>query len=323
MKKLFGIKSSTVEFYKAAKGEKNYSLGKWLHGYIYGRWIYLYIGIGTGEHFIARTFAPLTRLLVALFQPSKNAASKTSSSIADHYHGKVVQLDSARQFININKKIEIRDLEKIIPYPCARDIVIKNPEHIVAMECPCRSSKPNPCLPLDVCLVIGDPFASFILEHHPSRSRRITSLEAEGILEQAHQRNNVHHAFFKEEMLGRFYAICNCCSCCCGAINAMKNGTPMLAPSGYRIRKTNACIHCGLCVDSCQFDALEFVDKELRITDKCMGCGTCVSACKKNALILERDSSNGEPLEIKKLMVEVEQQIALEKLGRKMSQRTV
>ena len=321
MKKLFGIKSSTVEFYKTAKKEKNYSFGKWLHGYIYGRWIYLYIGIGTGEHFIARTFAPLTRLIVSLFQPSKDTGSKTTSSIADHYHGKVVSLESARQFVNINKKIEIRDLEKIIPYPCARDIVLKNPDHIVVMECPCRSSKPNPCLPLDVCLVIGDPFASFILEHHPGKTRRITSLEAENILEQAHLRNNVHHAFFKEEMIGRFYAICNCCSCCCGAINAMKHGTPMLAPSGYRVRKTDDCVGCGLCVDACQFDALEFVGKELHVNEKCMGCGTCVSVCHKHALILERDSSNGEPLEIKELMKDAEQQGAFEELGRKMKQR--
>ncbi len=39
--------------------------------------------------------------------------------------------------------------------------------------------------------------------------------------------------YYKDAMLGRFYAICNCCSCCCGAMEAQRNGTPMIASSGY------------------------------------------------------------------------------------------
>lgn len=303
MRKIFAIKQSTRDFYHAAKREKNYSFAKWLHGYIYGRWIYFYIGIGTGEHFLARIFSPVANVLIRIFQ-RKSTNKEPSYSFANHYHGKVVPLEAARQFVTVNKKIEMRDLEKIIPYPQARDIVLINPDHIVVLECPCRATKANSCRPLDVCLIIGEPFASFILEHHPRKSRKITSLEAEVILEQAHQRNNVHHAFFKEEMLGRFYAICNCCSCCCGAINAMKHGTPMLAPSGYRIQQTDECIHCGSCIEVCPFGALEMINKKLHINSKCMGCGVCVSKCKKNALVLERDTSNGEPLEIKKLIAE-------------------
>jgi hypothetical protein len=26
--------------------------------------------------------------------------------------------------------------------------------------------------------------------------------------------------YYKDAMLGRFYAICNCCACCCGAMQA-------------------------------------------------------------------------------------------------------
>ena len=39
-------------------------------------------------------------------------------------------------------------------------------------------------------------------------------------------------------MLGRFYAICNCCKCCCGAMQAHLNGVPMLASSGYVASRT-------------------------------------------------------------------------------------
>jgi hypothetical protein len=35
---------------------------------------------------------------------------------------------------------------------------------------------------MDVCLIAGEPFASFINEHHPNRSRWINSGEAIEIL---------------------------------------------------------------------------------------------------------------------------------------------
>jgi hypothetical protein len=77
-------------------------------------------------------------------------------------------------------------------------------------------------------MVIGEPFAEFVLQHYPSRARRITQEEACDILEMEDARGRVHHAFFSEMMLGRFFAICNCCSCCCTAIIAHQNGTPMI-----------------------------------------------------------------------------------------------
>ncbi len=76
-------------------------------------------------------------------------------------------------------------------------------------------------------------------------------------------------------MLGRFYAICNCCSCCYGAMQAHQHGTPMLASSGHVAQ----------------------VDEDL-----CAGCGVCVSQCSQEAISLLRDPAKAEPLEIEKLI---------------------
>ena len=182
----------------------------------------------------------------------------------------------------------------------AKDIILKNPDHIIVLDCPCRSSRKHPCLPLDVCLVIGEPFASFVAEHHPHRSRWLTSEEAVEILQAEHQRGHVHHAFFKDAMLGRFYAICNCCSCCCGAMQAHQRGTPMLASSGY-ISQVNEelCIACGECVAYCPFSALSLDDSKVILNENaCMGCGVCVSKCEQGAIILICQPLKGEPLEI-------------------------
>ena len=143
-----------------------------------------------------------------------------------------------------------------------------------------------------------------MVEHHPQRSRWVSQEEAAHILEMEHERGHVHHAFFKDAMLGCFYAICNCCSCCCGAMQAMRNDSPMLISSGYVSQiDENLCTGCGDCVEVCPFGAIE-VSSLVAEVDRaaCMGCGVCVSNCELGALSLVRDSSKGEPLEIQKLL---------------------
>ena len=310
------LKTSTLAFMLEALKMPGYSLYDFLHGYVYARWPYLYIGIGTGEHWLAKMLSPLlaglyrmrpSRLLGRLtgrrpaFRPARKSGRTT---FADTYHGKVMPLEAAKQLVTVQEDVRILNLEKVIPYTRARDIILQNPDHIIALECPCRSARPDPCLPLDVCLIVGEPFAGFVKEHHPKRTRWITTHEAVEILQAEDARGHVHHAFFKDAMLGRFYAICNCCSCCCGAMQAQRNGTPMLASSGYMAHvDEELCIGCGECNEFCQFEALS-LEGILSVVDeeKCMGCGVCMSKCAQGALSLVRDESKGEPLEIMDLL---------------------
>lgn len=333
---------STRAFMREARHLRGYSLFDWLHGYVYARWPYLYIGIATGEHPLARQARPIIawfdRLLtrkaprphrlpspseqssMPLMAPQRVKASDPSAiggdpsaalepddgpiTFADTYHGKVVTLEAARQLVSVSQDVNLGDLEHVIPYALARDIVLKNPDHIVALDCPCRAARANPCLPLDVCLIVGEPFASFVTEHHPHRARWISADEAAAILAAEHARGHVHHAFFKDAMLGRFYAICNCCDCCCGALQAHRNGVPMLAASGYVCRAdADLCAGCGACVEACQFHALALDGGRSVVDfDKCMGCGVCVDVCPHAALSLVRDQRKGIPLELSALL---------------------
>ncbi len=299
------ISPSTQALIAEARKTPNYSFFDFLHGYIYGRWPYLYIGIGKGDHPAAKWIYPLSgwiNRLITRRKPGETPQSKIG--FADTYHGKAIPLETARHLVSIDEEIRIPDLEQVIPYKRARSIILHNPDHIVVLDCPCRAAKPDPCLPLDVCLIVGEPFAGFVLEHHPDRSRSITRDEAVAILKAEDERGHVHHAFFKDAMLDRFYAICNCCDCCCGAMQAHRNGTPMLASSGYISRvDTDLCMGCGDCISYCQFHALEVVeDMNHVIYEKCMGCGVCVSKCEHDALSLVQDESKGIPLEICSLM---------------------
>lgn len=298
------FKPSTRAFYEQARARPDFSLLNWLHGYVYGRWPYLYISVGTGRHPLADLFKPLYRLFQGPPDSGQREAQYAGkSTVADSYHGKVMPLEQAQKLVAVHRDIDLGDLEQVIPYAKARDIMLQNPKHIVALECPCRASRPAPCLPLDVCLIVGEPFAGFIAEHHPSRARRITQKQALGILQAEQQRGHVHHAFFKDVMLDRFYAICNCCSCCCGAMQAQRNGIPMLAASGYACGiDQELCTHCGLCAKHCQFSALTLDGKRLALdASRCMGCGVCVAKCPAHALMLVRDPGKGIPLDIHRL----------------------
>lgn len=47
------------------------------------------------------------------------------------------------------------------------------------------------------------------------------------------------------------------------------------------------CIGCGICIDTCPFDAIDMVDEKAVITDKCTACGNCIDVCPKEAIIME------------------------------------
>ncbi len=296
------VQPSTRALLREARRTPGFTFLDMLHGYVYARWVYHYLAIGGGHHWLGRALKPVVSRIARLF-PS-NPPQGASGTIADTYHGKVLPLEAASQLVSVQQDVSLTNLDHVIPYVHARDIVLQNPDHIVVIECPCRSIRPNPCLPLDVCLVVGEPFASFVAEHYPGRSRWITSQEAVEILQAEDERGHVHHAFFKDAMLGRFYGLCNCCACCCGAVGMHHEGTPMLASSGYVAQsEAELCIGCGVCVDSCQFHALSLDDDVIAVDyDACMGCGICVAQCAQEALALARDPAKGEPLEIHKLM---------------------
>lgn len=262
---------------------------RFAHTWFYARWPYGYIGAAIGERAHKRLWLPFfAPFLATALNPHRWAAS---------YHGKVVPTGVASRLVEVNEPIAEVVPEQVIPYESARDLILAAPTTIVALDCPCRLARENPCLPLDVCLVVGEPFTSFVLDHHPDRARAITPAEAVVILQAEAGRGHVHHAFFKEAMLDRFYAICNCCSCCCGAISAQRNGTPMVISSGYVAAVDDqACVRCGACAAVCPFDAITGGECVAIDADACMGCGVCVKQCPHGALSLQRDQTKPEPL---------------------------
>ena len=257
-----------------------------LHGYIYGRWTNRYV-----------------KLLLNLPSP----ATRAGKWLANHQHAKVLTQEQSEAIITIDQDIPLRELEQVIPYPTARSLVLKGPPDVVVYECACRDANATPCQPTQVCMVIGQPFGDFILEHHPQSSRRLTQSEALKLLREEYERGHLHSAWFKDAMLDRFYAICNCCKCCCAGIQAMtKYGIPMMASSGYVARvDSEFCATCGVCVEVCPFGAISLNETSAIINwEQCMGCGICAGQCPDEAMSLVRDEGKGIPMDVRLLAQE-------------------
>lgn len=302
MKKVSMVIPDIGKSLKKALEDKNMTIKEVLHGYMYSRRPAANIKAALGENNLAPIADFISRLIAN--QADKKMRKQLKTDFADAYHGKIIITEEALKLIHISHEISATVPERVLPYNKAGDIVISKPDHIVALECLCRATRKKPCLPLDVCLIIGEPFASFVVENHPDKSRRITVDEAARILEAENARGHIHHAFFKDAMPGRFYAICNCCQCCCGAMEALKNNIPMLTPSGYiSIVDPDKCIGCGQCMEYCPFGAMKIRDKRMHIDPaKCMGCGVCINKCRKGSLRLARNKKHPEPFSVEKLL---------------------
>ncbi len=265
--------------------EQSHSFLDAIHGYIYARYTQPYINF--------------------LLKPRPSQSGKDNSTsrwLADHYHAKVLTPDHARSIV-VNERVIRKDLEQVVPYPTAREIVLNGPPDIAAYECVCRHARPSPCQPTMVCMVVGQPMVDLVLQHHPTTSRRLTQPEAIQLLEAEHARGHVHTAWFKDAVLGRFYAICNCCSCCCGGMQGHRNGAPFLTSSGYIAEfDSETCTLCGACIEACPFDALQLGVAEIELNwGKCLGCGVCEALCPSHSAALIRDERKGLPLDVRTL----------------------
>ena len=280
------LRPSTWKFLRTAGLRRVLNLGA-LHAYVHARWYRDYVNV-----------------LINYMFPRLGPRGRRWW--IDRYHGKVLTQEQSEAIVTIDKEIPLRDLEQVIPYPTARDLVLKGPPDVAVYPCPCRRNRDNPCQPIQVCMIVGQPFVDFMLKHHPKTSRRLTQAEAVEVLRAEHERGHMHSAWFKDTMLGRFFAICNCCRCCCGGIEVMvKYDSPALASSGCVAQVDETlCTVCETCQDACPLAAIQVNEMAVVNWEACMGCGVCVGQCPNEAMSLVRDERKGIPLDVQLLALE-------------------
>lgn len=204
-----------------------------------------------------------------------------------HAFGNALTIQPAiHRVIPVGESIKM-DMQ-VAPYESAAGIIEKAQSWGV-IDCICRKQTAligKGCNhPIDVCMTMSSTPNAF---QDSDVFKVLSKEEAYAVLRKADQAGLVHTV--SNNQRGDSY-ICNCCTCSCAILRGMAElGISNVVASSAFVNTVDEslCTACGLCVDSCQFNALSVADIAIVNRTRCVGCGVCVASCQDQALILVR-----------------------------------
>ncbi len=139
-------------------------------------------------------------------------------------------------------------------------------------------------MPQDVCLTFNG--AAKTLSKH-GIAREISKEEAMRILEKVRKLGLVQ---IGDNVQTGVNWICNCCSCCCEAIQGYKRlGYMPKVNSNFQPVIGDDCTLCGVCIEKCPVDAIRKGKGKVNVEiDVCFGCGVCSRFCPSDAIEMKR-----------------------------------
>jgi ferredoxin len=208
----------------------------------------------------------------------------------DYYHqafGQVLAVQpQVHRVLPVGESVK-SDIE-VRPFESAAEIV-DHARSWGVLDCICRVQKAlvgDPCdHPVDVCMAFSQTPGAF---DRSETIRALTREEAMATLRRAAEAGLVHSVSNTQQ--GMWY-ICNCCTCSCGILRGMADlGIANVVARSAFVNQVdeNLCVGCGLCVESCPFEALSVDDVACVDGVRCVGCGVCTLACPEGALSLVR-----------------------------------
>jgi len=272
---------------------------KMIHNYFYYAFYYPYVKI------VYHTFAILSRYM-SWFKP----LNPIIRAAFNRYHAKVLSFSDTRKIFELNEDIsEISSRNKrIIPYRYAHRIILKEPEYIAVMDCPCKLTLGAPAWSINSCISVGRVTSEFWLNRcQKYHARRISQAVALEIIKRFRKEGYLTQAFFKVATGGCTGVICNCHVDSCVSLQATRFANrfdgklSMQAESGYSVRRDpDRCQGCNTCGSYCMFDAIAHHPENGWRYDPvaCLGCGLCTEHCPADALTLYEDGNKSQPLDL-------------------------
>ncbi|MBI9074219.1 MAG: NAD-dependent epimerase/dehydratase family protein [Desulfatibacillum sp.] len=171
---------------------------------------------------------------------------------------------------------------------------------IIMNKCGCRSAQNCQHHTHEVgCLFMGDT----TLEFPKGISRKATKKEAHAHVERAISAGlvpmtgkvRVDNDIFLVKDRQKLLSVCFCCHCCC-MMTYFKHIPPeqldhvMTPVEGLSLTVTEECNGCGVCLETCGFDAIVIENGKAVLTAKCRHCGRCERYCPRDAITIQLDN---------------------------------
>jgi Pyruvate/2-oxoacid:ferredoxin oxidoreductase delta subunit len=198
----------------------------------------------------------------------------------------------------------------IASYDDIKNVIEEMDGPIAVIECVCRKAAAlggEPCRQTsrkETCMAFGDGARSLL---EAGGGRELTKAEALDVV----RKNEEEGLVLQPSNAQGPEFMCSCCGCCCGILKlhkAIPDPVSHWATNFYAAIDAELCSECGLCVESCQTDALTLDDDaEIPEVDlrRCLGCGNCVPSCPEDAIELRRKETQVIPPATGEEMAEV------------------
>jgi ferredoxin len=197
------------------------------------------------------------------------------------------------QTVNLEEKMcESSGKDRIIIPPTQAVEIVGQAKNAYLRICPCRAEEQN-CPPdtWEVCLLFDSASPDDLQDARP-----ISTGEALFILKVTAGRKAIYNLFYTHA--DRIVTeICSCCTCCCHPLHHMQaegNYREQLRSEYLAVTDTALCTGCGLCEESCFFEARWVEDNTLNFQEEqCFGCGRCIESCSEGAIRLVKEIGRG------------------------------
>lgn len=173
--------------------------------------------------------------------------------------------------------------------------VIETADFIAVSLCACRhkaSHLGKVCnAPQRTCFTFNS--SAQMLERH-GMAESIKHEEAISILAECKSAGLIQIADNVQKQVG---FLCNCCSCCCGMLQAIRTleiRNAVVSSNYFAKVDYSACTGCGMCVSACPVAAITLVQDQDGVwqasceKELCLGCGVCHAACKFDCIVMKK-----------------------------------
>jgi Pyruvate/2-oxoacid:ferredoxin oxidoreductase delta subunit len=210
-------------------------------------------------------------------------------------------IDAEEKLIKIEESVEANS--QILPYELMSQIIDKY-DYFSYIDCHCRliaKYAGDPCKVATEemgCLVVGMGEPSPGMKGKPIMNKE----EAREYLRKVAKAGLVHSCIPDSSDESTMF-ICNCCSCHCASLKAVKDhGMGGTMQSNYIPEFDHEiCTKCEICLKKCPMEAIfHKLPNELDGSDNCMlvredicvGCGVCAANCPQGAIKLKKIRDN-------------------------------